>query len=220
MELTAEAPGYGAGLGQVPGTPMAGDVELRLVADDVPIRGRILDTQGRPIPGVNVRVGTIEEPPAGDLDALIQTGTIRQVDFPRDFQRRLVDQGGTQWVKRRIQTDPDGRFQVDGAGRDRLVLLEFDGPGIESGRVWTMTRVAPPSARPQSVPTRRSYQPRIIPSMVRPSITSPARPSRSKVWSGSRGPTGRWRGPRIRHRSQANNGACQGRTDQGRPVPH
>jgi Carboxypeptidase regulatory-like domain len=124
-------------------------VELRLVADDVPIRGRILDTQGRPISGVNVRVGTIEEPPPGDLDALFSTGTIQEGRFSARFANAAWwTKEGNQWVKKTIQTGPDGRFQIDGAGRDRLILLEFDGPGIESGRLWAMTRVAPPSAKP------------------------------------------------------------------------
>ncbi len=117
---------------------------MRLVADDVPIRGRILDTQGRPIPGVNVHVGTIEEPPAGDLDALFSTGTIQEGRFSARFANAAWwTKEGIQWVKKTIRTGPDGRFQIDGAGRDRLVLLEFDGPGIESGKMWAMTRVAP-----------------------------------------------------------------------------
>ena len=175
-------------------------MELRLVPDDVPIHGRILDTQGRPIPGVNVRVGTIEEPPAGDLDALLRDGTIRPGRFSGRFYNAVWwTKEETEWVKKTIKTGPDGRFRIDGAGRDRLVLLEFDGPGIEHGRVWAMTRAAPPSARPRSVPTDTFLSAAdLIRSMVRPSTMSPARPNRSRAWSGSRGPAVRSPGSRFR----------------------
>jgi RNA polymerase sigma factor (sigma-70 family) len=157
-ELTAVAPGYGAAWS---GPFRAGvdDVELRLVPDDVPLLGRVLDMQGRPIPGVIVRVGAIYDPPAGDLDALLEAGTIRDGRFSGGFYT-------ASWSTTKppaIETDLDGRFRIVGAGRDRLVLLEFEGPGIEHGKLWAMTRPAPSSARPMSVPGDSNGHPRIDP---------------------------------------------------------
>jgi RNA polymerase sigma factor (sigma-70 family) len=162
VELTAVGPGFGAGRKAI-GTG-GGDVELRLVPDDVPIRGRILDTQGRPVPGVTVRVQGINEPPAGDLDALLRSGTIRDDRVCGGFYDiAWWIKEGTDWSRKTIKTGPDGRFQIDGAGRDRIVALEFEGPGIERGSVRAMTRPAPPSARPRPRSSDPYMQPRFSP---------------------------------------------------------
>ncbi len=163
-QVMAVAPGYG-GARPRPAYTEGGDVELRLQPDDVPIRGRVLDTQGRPVAGATVRVGGIYDPPAGDLDALLASG---------GFERDQINGGfydvtwwwtkeGKEWTRRTIETGPDGRFQVDGAGRDRLVLLEIEGPGIGSGRLWAMTRTSPPSARPRPAPSSPYTHPQIYP---------------------------------------------------------
>ena len=163
-ELTAVAAGYGP-IWAKAANPEGGEVELRLVPDDVPIRGRVIDIQGRPVPGVNVQVFAIQEPPAGDLDALLQTGTIRDGRSSGGFYTAAwFTRDGSGTIRpRTIKTGLDGRFRIDGAGRDRLVVLEFDGPGIERGRLWAMTRVAPPSAKPRPVPTNPDFYSEIHP---------------------------------------------------------
>src|SRR5262249_18498751 len=74
-ELMAVAPGYGAGRARPIGAGK-GEVELRLMPDDVPLLGRALDLQGRPIAGPTVTIESITDPPAGDLDALLEFGMI------------------------------------------------------------------------------------------------------------------------------------------------
>src|SRR5262249_30643743 len=130
----------------------------------VPLLGRVLDMQGRPIPGVTVKVSGIYDPPAGDLDALLETGTIREDRLSGGFYTAtMLTNDGSRWVQKTIKTGPDGGCGIDGAGRDRLVLLEFAAPGIERGKLWAMTRPAPPSARPKPVPSDRYSQHRIHP---------------------------------------------------------
>ena len=159
VELTAHAPGFGAAWS---GTFRAGvdDVELRLVPDDVPLLGRVLDTQGRPIAGVTVRVAGVGDPPAGDLDALLKTGIISEDQSSGGFYTVAwsIKEGG-RWTQRTVKTGPDGRFRIDGAGRDRLVTLEFDVPGIERGKLRAMTRPATPNAGPMPPPANPYYQP-------------------------------------------------------------
>jgi RNA polymerase sigma factor (sigma-70 family) len=163
IELTATGPGsYGAGWNAV--SHNGGDVVLRLVPDDVPIRGRILDTQGRPITGVTVRVQGIHDPPPGDPDALLQSGAIPQGQSRGGFYDvAWWTKEGADWSRKTIKTGLDGRFRIDGAGRDRIVVLEFEGPGVERGTVWAMTRPAPPSARPRPGPTSPQVHPRLVP---------------------------------------------------------
>ena len=53
----------------------AGEATLHLVRDDVPVRGRVLDSQGRPVAGVVVRIQAIWEVKDGvDLDAMLASG--------------------------------------------------------------------------------------------------------------------------------------------------
>src|SRR5262249_6041545 len=65
--IVATAEGYGPAV-HFPGElASARDLTLRLAKDDVPIQGWILDLQGKPIPGVTVRVDALKMPTAGDL---------------------------------------------------------------------------------------------------------------------------------------------------------
>jgi RNA polymerase sigma factor (sigma-70 family) len=52
MAITAAAEGYGPAWGSI--HDETNNYELKLVEDDVPVRGRILDLQGRPVSGVSV----------------------------------------------------------------------------------------------------------------------------------------------------------------------
>ena len=48
------------------------DITLRLVPDDVPIEGRILDLEGQPVRAVRVKIGRIDAPKEKTLNDLIQ----------------------------------------------------------------------------------------------------------------------------------------------------
>ncbi len=136
---------------------------LRLVADDVPLRGRILDTQGRPIAGVRVHLAAAGEAPAGDLDALLRIGTIREDQSSQGVEGYWWIKDGDRWSERMIRTGPDGRFRIDGVGRDRIVSLEIEGPGIARAGLRAMTRLTPSSVGPRPGPADPGYSPRITP---------------------------------------------------------
>src|SRR5262249_39636374 len=127
-----------------------GDVVLKLVRDDVPIRGRILDIQGRPISGVAVRVTQINTPkPGADLDAMLATG---ECDFDKLQHWYQVP---TSVIAGKIaKSDADGHFEIRGMGRDRIVGLMFESPSTQTINVYAMSRSANtlPKPRPQPQP--------------------------------------------------------------------
>ena len=118
---------------------------LRLAKDDVPIHGRILDANGRPLAGAHVRFTGLMIPRERDLDAHLA----REATLPLDAS---PDEGERSFYYRPHQirelvaetsTDADGRFTMSGFGRDRLVSLEVSKPGVVDTSLTVMTRDAP-----------------------------------------------------------------------------
>ena len=81
---------------------------VTLVRDDVPIHGRVLDTQGRPVAGVTVRLGRVSAVKEGvDLDAMLASGNVDDAHVSASYGRDDVAWPGGQntWT-----SDVDGRF--------------------------------------------------------------------------------------------------------------
>ena len=106
VEVVAAAEGYGPAWGWI--DQETNEYALKLVEDDVPVRGRVLDLQGRPVPGRGS--GWLSSRSAGDRTIWSPTWK----GLPKD-----------------LKTDKDGRFVLKGLGRDRSVLLHISGPTIE-----------------------------------------------------------------------------------------
>jgi RNA polymerase sigma factor (sigma-70 family) len=108
-QVVAAAKGYG------PGWVLAedirkGELTIRLAEDNVPIKGRIVDLQGRPVGGGRVRVIRLE----------------RGEDFIKDFLWQ------TSWTGLSVKasTDEAGTFTLTGLGTGRKALVVFEGPTI------------------------------------------------------------------------------------------
>jgi RNA polymerase sigma factor (sigma-70 family) len=161
-QIAAAAPGFAPAWVEAGDLVQKGEATLRLLRDDVPVRGRILDPQGRPVAGVVVRIRAIYEVKDGlDLDAVLASGNVDQ-DWSRIARyyghplgsavptwqadpAPLWPGGRNAWT-----SDADGRFEVRGVGRDRIARLEFHGGGVADGTLDVMARAAktPPKARP------------------------------------------------------------------------
>jgi RNA polymerase sigma factor (sigma-70 family) len=109
-------------------------VTLRLVKDDVPITGRVLDLEGRAIVGASVRVGWVE---AVDLGPWLADRTRSDLSAVKNFA--AADFAGPQEVK----TNADGSFRLSGFGRDRVAHLFVRGKGIEDNDVEFIAREGP-----------------------------------------------------------------------------
>jgi RNA polymerase sigma factor (sigma-70 family) len=120
---------------------------LRLVKDDVPITGRIIDLQGKPVAGVTLKPHALKAAPAGKLDAWLEAAKTRKDGVPLEYEQLSV----SLWPPTlaalfpRVATDEEGRFRLTGVGRERVVALILEGPTVEAQEINVVTRagVAP-----------------------------------------------------------------------------
>jgi RNA polymerase sigma factor (sigma-70 family) len=114
IKVLASADGLGPAWTDLVG--IKGEIELRLVPDDIPIEGRLLTLEGRPIAGITVKTQKVDDPGASQTVFGIPSGFFQSAT-----------------------TGADGRFRLAGIGRGRRALLGFKGPGIERDAVQVVT---------------------------------------------------------------------------------
>ncbi len=135
------------GFGPAWGDPAegGGELTLKLAPDDLPIEGRVVDLEGRPVAGAVVRVVGIGEPKSGgNLDAWIAAARADREPWYRinnDLLRSAWFRGGDLGPK--ATSDADGRFRLVGVGRERIADLEIEGPTIRAYRSYALTRAMP-----------------------------------------------------------------------------
>ncbi len=142
-QIVAVAEGYGCDWAGVDPTAPEGELVLRLVKD-VPIRGRILDQEGRPVRGAKVRVLDLTAYPGEDLTKMLEE--IRQKGWSSP-EGKYWD-GLLPGQSEVLTVDGDGRFRMAGFGRERQVRLLIEGPGIQHGWITVMTRIGEAVAGP------------------------------------------------------------------------
>jgi RNA polymerase sigma factor (sigma-70 family) len=143
--ISAAAPGYGPAWVALFKPDAVGDLTLTLVRDDVPINGRVLDTQGRPVKGVTVRVLSLGAAPDEKFDAWYEA-KVKKVfgSLPRRLEQPASGVAAT------VTTDSAGRFRLKGVGRQRVVELLLEGPTIQTDSALVMTALKPPVQVPLS----------------------------------------------------------------------
>jgi RNA polymerase sigma factor (sigma-70 family) len=124
IQLVATADGFGPAWTDLVGAKVA--AELRLARDDVPVEGRLINLEGRPLAGIEVRTLRVED----------SSNPMHLYGSPSGFLRSTT-------------TDADGRFRLAGIGRDRRAILGFLGPGIERSDVFVVTGAYPKDQSPQ-----------------------------------------------------------------------
>ena len=133
------------------------ETTLQLVADE-PVEGSIVDLEGRPIAGVEVRVNELSTNAKGDLTAWLgaqkgDTSSLgsQDVDVP---DRAITTEFANEW---KTKTDADGRFRLTGLGRDRVVDILVSGHGTAAA-LRVVTRLMEPITVDA---TRRSVVPQL-----------------------------------------------------------
>jgi RNA polymerase sigma factor (sigma-70 family) len=145
-ELVATARGFGPAWIQVGPRGQREGLTLRLVKD-VPVVGQVVDLQGRPVRGATVRLLNISATAGEDLgpwlaDARAKNGLSWQLEA-RHFKRGLPCSEFAS-LPRQTTTDAEGRFRLDGIGRERMALIRLEGPAIATQSLSVFTRQGEP----------------------------------------------------------------------------
>ena len=119
--------------------PPEGEISLRLVDDTVPINGRIVDLQGKPVAGAKISRGRVRAEGAQGIDpylTLVRDDPFKASNhnFAKYFWGALPGSDNS------AATDADGRFHLSGIGGDRIIDIEVEGPTIQSVTIHVMTR--------------------------------------------------------------------------------
>ncbi len=114
IQVIASADGFGPAWTAL--AAINGEIELKLTPDDIPIEGRLLTLEGRPIAGIKVKTLMVED--------ASRSPTV--FGSPSGFFQSAV-------------TDADGRFKLAGIGRGRRAMLGFAGSGIARTEVQAVT---------------------------------------------------------------------------------
>jgi protocatechuate 3,4-dioxygenase beta subunit len=135
--VAAVAPGFPPAWAKWNHTDAAGEVTLTLANADTPIDGHILDLEGNPVRGAEVRVRHLEAS-VQDLKALNRDMSPKSGAL---FVERIPSLPG--WVlgtAGAVKTGTNGRFRIAGLGSDRTANLGITRPGLARQGINVVTR--------------------------------------------------------------------------------
>jgi RNA polymerase sigma factor (sigma-70 family) len=140
--VSATAPNFGVGLIGIRKEDKRTDLTVKLVSDNVPITGQIVDLEVKPVAGATLRLLQVMASPDESLDAWLKEAMVKSAP-PRnrstDLEQKYLERFATapQTV---VTTDDAGRFRLTGIGRERLAIVQLDGPNIVSQHLRIRTR--------------------------------------------------------------------------------
>lgn len=172
VRLSAIMPGYGLSSSIQPRTDKLRSIVLRL-ADDAPIRARVLNLEGRPVAGVRIETVNIvaskkewidrwlAEIPPHPIFSTWAGATEEQVAHMKAVAQTApafpMARGNFETVAGfpSAVTNADGKAEIRGLGSERLALLKIVGPGIAAAKVYALTHPTKPiefNLNPRLVP--------------------------------------------------------------------
>ncbi len=147
--LAAVSPGFGPDWSTIDPKRADEPIHLELRRDDVPIEGRVISLEGRPIPGLSVKVAHIAEIPPAVMSKLRENAGKTNPELWGEMRNAF--QPGDKGTFRPVQTGADGRFRVTGIGRDRMAMLLVEGDAVEQSLAIVFT-TGDPGYKPVLLP--------------------------------------------------------------------
>jgi len=141
--IVASAKGFGLAWIRWRDIPVGQELTLQLV-DYAAIAGRVVDLEGRPIAGVEVKPGLIYAPSGGNLDAWLEAVGRGESNFTTSNLLAGPGLHVDTLLPQQLVTDRDGRFRLAGLGQERVVELSLHGPTIAYTEVKVVTRALKP----------------------------------------------------------------------------
>jgi RNA polymerase sigma factor (sigma-70 family) len=137
LYLLAQAPGAGIDFLSLDRHKASDPVEFRLVRDRE-VRGRIIDTEGKPVAGVRVQAVSLNVYADNSLDSFLVAWKKRHFmsGIPTGMKHLYREDSGLFATT----TDDQGRFTVRGVGDERVVSLSLSGGGIADAELWVVNR--------------------------------------------------------------------------------
>lgn len=139
--ITAVAEGFGFEWVETSKTDANGDLTIKLL-QDVPIHGRILTLEGRPVVGAKVKLSLVTAPDRG-LDDYIKElrGGLRG---DRALQSSRLGRSSFPGMRDTAVTDAEGRFTIAGIGAERVVQMLVTADEVEHVFLRALTREIEP----------------------------------------------------------------------------
>ncbi|OYV93264.1 MAG: hypothetical protein B7Z73_03680, partial [Planctomycetia bacterium 21-64-5] len=171
MIVLADADGYACDWHEL--EPGEQKLALSLSSDDVPLEGRVLDLEGRPIQGVRVSVERVSQA-AKELGEWIEAAKKNPASLAEEWMMQPINSPKRRNAPKVARfpgskelwaapsgflpstvTDAQGRFRFTGLGRDRLVRLQLEGGSIAKTWLNAVTHEMPPVPYPEHDPRFR-----------------------------------------------------------------
>ncbi len=135
--LIAQAEGLGIDFVDFPKGDPKKPLELRLVKDH-PIRGRIVNTEGKPVAGARLTLANLGVYADNSMDSFLIAWKKRHFMSGLPGGVKHMWSGAEKLFS--TTTDADGRFVLRGLGNERLVELRLSGAGIAEDELWIVNR--------------------------------------------------------------------------------
>lgn len=152
--LLAMADGLGLDWAEITAEAGRDDLTLRLPMD-VPIRGRVVDLEGRPVADATVALEVLNTTASDNLDEFFEVWGGNKDNGSRAVGLVLRKHLHAPYALNQVATvrsAADGTFVMSGIGRDRAPLLRVSGRGVSVQLVRVLLRPGlQPSSRPVGV---------------------------------------------------------------------
>ncbi len=136
LRIVAVKPGFGLAWIEVEDLKKIANLTLKLVADDLPIDGRIANLEGRPVVGATVQVVSIATFANDDPKPYVE---LLKTDERRASNFRFQSSLGEVPQAPSAATDEQGHFRLTGIGRHRRANLTIVGRSIADTRLQVLT---------------------------------------------------------------------------------